>query len=50
MEQKYLRLQKIVEKSEENAHIHEHKAQRMIKGYVKVKSESENLYTAKKKL
>ena len=50
MEQKYLRLQKVAETSEENARIHEHKAQRMTEGYTKIKSENENLYTANKKL
>ena len=33
MERKYKRLQDIVEKSEENARVHEHKAQRMTEGY-----------------
>ena len=42
MEQKYIRLQEVTEKSEEKACIHEHKAQRMTKGYTKVKSENEN--------
>ena len=50
MEQKNVRLQKVVEKLEENARIHEHKAQRMTEGYAKVKSENENLYTTNKKL
>ena len=50
MEQKYLRLQKVEKKSEENACIHEHKAQKMTKGYTKVKSENENLYIANKKI
>ena len=50
MEHKYIRLQEIVEKLEENACIHEHKAQRMTEGYTKVKSENENLYDANKKL
>ena len=46
MEQKYLRLQKIDEKSEEDARVHEHKAQKMTKGYAKVKGKNENLYIA----
>ena len=50
MEQKYKRLQEIVEKSEENAQVHEHKARKMREGYTKVKSENENLYVANKKL
>ena len=31
MEQKYKRLQEVVEKSEENVRVHEHKARKMIK-------------------
>ena len=50
MEQKYLRLQKVAEESEENVHLHEHKAQKMTEGYTKVKGENENLYIANKKL
>ena len=50
MKQKYLRLQEIAEKSEENARIHEYKAHRIIGGYTKVKGENENLNMANKKL
>ena len=50
MEQKYQRLQRAAETSDENANLHEHKAQRMTEGYTKIKSENENLYTANKKL
>ena len=50
MEQKYKKLQKITEKLEENARVHEHKAQKMTEGYTKVKGENENLYIANKKL
>ena len=50
MEQKYKKLQEIIEKSEENARIHEHKAQKMTEGFTKVKDKNENLYIANKKL
>ena len=50
MEQKYEKLQEIVEKSEENARVHEHKARKMTEGFTKVKDENENLYIANKKL
>ena len=50
MERKHNRLQEIAKKSEENAWVHEHKAQKMIEGYAKVKGENENLYIANKKL
>ena len=50
MERKYKMLQEVVEKSEENARVHEHKARKMTKGYTKVKGENENLYIANKKL
>ena len=50
MEQKYKKLQEVVEKSKENARVHEHKAQKMTEGYTKVKEENENLYIANKKL
>ena len=50
MEQKYKKLQELVEKSKENSRIHEHKARRMTEGYTKVKGENENLYIANKKL
>ena len=50
MEQKYKMLQEVVEKSEENAQVHQHKAQKMIEGYTKVMGENENLYIANKKL
>ena len=50
MERKYKRLQEIIEKSEENPRVHEHKARKMTKGYTKVKGENENLYITNKKL
>ena len=50
MERKYKRLQEITEKSEENARVHKHKAQKMTEGFTKVKDENENLYIANKKL
>ena len=52
MEQKYKMLQEVVEKLEENAWVHEHKARKMIEGYAKVKGENENknLYIANKNL
>ena len=50
MERKYKRLQEVVEKSKENARVHEHKARKMIDGYTEVKGENENLYIANKKL
>ena len=50
MEQKYEKLQEVVEKLEENARIHEHKAWKMIEGYTQVKGKNENLYIANKKL
>ena len=50
MEQKYIKLQEVEEKSKENDRIHEHKARRMAEGYTKVKNENENLYMVKKKL
>ena len=50
MEQKYLRLQKLAENSEENGCMHEHKAQRTTEGYIKVKSENVNLYIANKNM
>ena len=50
MERKYKRLQEIIEKSKENARVHEHKARKMTKGYTKIKDENENLYIANKKL
>ena len=50
MKKKYKKLQELVEKSEENSRVHEHKARRMTKGYTKVKGENENLYIANKKL
>ena len=50
MEQKYKKLQKLVEKSEENARVHEHKAKKITKGFTKVKDKNENLYIANKKL
>ena len=50
MEQKYLRLQEIVDKAENNARVHERKAQKMADVYTKAKSENENLYIANKKL
>ena len=50
MEQKYKKLQELVEKSEENSRVYEHKARRMTEGYSKVKGENENLYIANKNL
>ena len=50
MERKYKKLQEIVEKSEENARVHEHKAWKVTEGYTKVIGENENLYIANKKL
>ena len=50
MERKYKVLQEVIEKSEENARVHEHNARKMTKGYTKVKGENENLYIANKKL
>ena len=50
MEQKYQKLQKVAEKAEENARIHEHKARKMTEGYTQVKGENENLYISNKKL
>ena len=50
MEQKYLRLQEIVDKAESDARVHERKTQRMAGVYTKTKSENENLYIANKKL
>ena len=50
MEQKYLRLQKIADKAESNARVHERKAQRMADVYTKAKIENENLYITNKKL
>ena len=50
MEQKYLRLQEVANKAENNTRIYKHKAQRMTKDYTKTKSETENLYIANKKL
>ena len=50
MEQKYEKLQEVVEKLKENARIHEHKAWKMIEGYTQVKGKNENLYIANKKL
>ena len=50
MERKYKKLQKIAEKSEENARVHEHKARNVTEGYTKVNDENENLYIANKKL
>ena len=50
MERKYKRLQEIIEKSKENARVHEHKTRKMTKGYTKVKDENENLYITNKKL
>ena len=50
MEQKYLRLQEIADKVENNARVHEHKAQKMEDVYTKAKDENENLYIANKKL
>ena len=43
IEQKYIRLQKTVEKSESNARVHELKDRSMVEDYTKVKSENENL-------
>ena len=40
MEQKYKKLQKIVEKLKENVKVHEHKARKVTKGYTKVKGEN----------
>ena len=50
IEKKYLRLEKIANKTKSNARIHERKAQRMTDVYTKTKSENENLYIANKKL
>ena len=50
MEQKYLRLQEIANKVENNVRAHKHKAQKMMDVYTKVKSENENSYIANKKL
>ena len=50
MEQKYLKLQEIADKAENNARVQEHKAQRMVDVCTKVKDENENLYIANKKL
>ena len=50
MEWKYKRFQEITEKSEENAKVHEHKAQKMTEDYTKMKGENENLYIANNKL
>ena len=50
MEQKYLRLQEIADKVENNARVYERKAQKMADVYAKAKSENENLYIANKKL
>ena len=50
MEREYKRLRKIAEKSKNDARVHEHKAQRMVKGYTKVKNKNENLYEVNKKL
>ena len=50
MEQKYKKLHEIVDKLEENAWVHEHKAWKITEGYTKVKDENENLYIANKKL
>ena len=50
MEQKYKKLQELVEKSEENSRVHEHKARRMTEDYTRVKDENESLYIANKKL
>ena len=50
MEREYKRLRKIAEKSKNDARMHEHKAQRMVKGYTKVKNKNENLYEVNKKL
>ena len=50
MEQKYKKLQKIAEKSEENARVHEYKDRKMTEVFTKVKDENENLYIANKKL
>ena len=40
----------MVEKSEKNTRVHEHKAWNVTEGYTKVKGENENLYIANKKL
>ena len=50
IEHKYKKLQEIAEKSEENARVHEHKARKMIEGFIKVKDENENLSIDNKKL
>ena len=52
MEQKYLKLQEVVDKVESNARVHEYKAQKMEDVYTKAKSENENenLQIANKKL
>ena len=48
MEQKYLRLQKVVDKTKNDALVHERKAKRMADVCAKIKNE--NLYIANKKL
>ena len=50
MEQEFKRLWEVAEKLKDNAQMHEHKAQRMVEGYTKVKNENENLCEANKKL
>ena len=50
MELKYPRLQETANKSESNARVQEHKAQRMADICTKAKDENENLYIANKKL
>ena len=50
MQRKYKMLQEVAEKLEENAWVHKQKAQKIIEGYTKMKSENENLYIANKKL
>ena len=50
MEREYKRLREVAEKSKSDARVHEHNAQRMVKGYTKIKNENENLYEANKKL
>ena len=50
MEQKYLKLQEIVDRAENNAQVQERKARETTDVYNKVKSENEGLYIANKKL
>ena len=50
IEQKYLRLQKTVDKAKSNALVHKRKVKRMIEVCAMTKNENENLYIANKKL